>query len=56
MYDVYTNGEYQFTKSNDLTDFEVIDEKISMNFHPRHGTVIPITQKEVDGLMPGGVT
>ena len=46
MYDVYGSGRYQFTKSNDLEHFEVIDNEISMNFHPRHGTVLPITLKE----------
>lgn len=47
MYDMYTSGRYQFTKSTDLQNFSVIDEEISMNFHPRHGTVLPITQKEL---------
>ncbi len=51
MYDVYTNGRYQFTKSSDLKNFSVIDKDISMNFHPRHGTVIPITQKEFKKLV-----
>ncbi|MCE4566618.1 family 43 glycosylhydrolase [Maribellus sp. CM-23] len=51
MYDVYGSGRYQFTKSKDLEHFEVIDEEISMNFHPRHGTVIPITAKEYERLM-----
>ena len=51
MYDVYTNGRYQFTKSPDLQHFEVIDEEISMNFHPRHGTVMPITSEEYNRLM-----
>lgn len=46
MYDVYGSGRYQFTKSKDLEHFEVIDHEISMNFHPRHGTVLPITIKE----------
>ncbi|MFV0521155.1 MAG: family 43 glycosylhydrolase [Mangrovibacterium sp.] len=47
MYDVYTRGRYQFTKSSDLEHFSVIDEDISMNFHARHGTVMPITVKEM---------
>jgi len=51
MYDVYGLGRYQFTKSSDLEQFEVIDEAISMNFHPRHGTVLPITQKEIKRLI-----
>lgn len=47
MYDVYANGRYEFTESNDLENFKKIDDThISMDFHPRHGTVIPITEEE----------
>jgi|GEM_PF-276344 len=46
MYDVYGKGRYQFTKSTDLAHFSVIDSEVSMDFHPRHGTVIPITRSE----------
>lgn len=51
MYDLYTKGGYQFTKSTDLRHFTVIDQEISMNFHPRHGTVMPITEKEMKRLI-----
>ena len=51
MYDVYTRGTYQFTQSTDLDSFAVIDESISMNFHPRHGTIVPITNKELNALV-----
>lgn len=51
MYDLYTKGRYQFTKSTDLMHFEVIDKNISMNFHPRHGTVMPITAEELTRLV-----
>jgi hypothetical protein len=47
MYDVYGIGRYQFTKSTDLKNFTVIDEAVSMNFKPRHGTVMPITKNEL---------
>jgi len=50
MYDVYTKGKYQFTKTKDLKHFTVIDEAVTMNFHPRHGTVMPITTKEAERL------
>jgi arabinoxylan arabinofuranohydrolase len=50
MYDVYTKGKYQFTKSNDLEHFRVIDNEISMDFNPRHGTVLPITRSELKRL------
>ncbi len=51
MYDVYTKGKYQFTKTKDLKTFSVIDEEVNMNFHPRHGTVIPITAAEAERLI-----
>lgn len=51
MYDVYTKGRYQFTKSRDLKNFIVVDNETSMNFHPRHGTVMPITAKEAESLV-----
>jgi len=49
MYDVYSNGAYEFTKSTDLNNFSVVNN-ISMDFSPRHGTVIPITKEEASAL------
>ncbi|MGY5356018.1 family 43 glycosylhydrolase [Wenyingzhuangia sp. IMCC45467] len=51
MYDMYSSGKYQFTKTKDLENFAVIDEAVSMNFHPRHGTVIRITEAETQALI-----
>lgn len=51
MYDVYMKGRYQFTETTDLKHFDVIDQNVTMDFHPRHGTIIPITRKELDRLM-----
>jgi len=51
MYDLYTKGKYQFTKTADLENFTVVDNEVSMNFHPRHGTVLPITAKEEEALL-----
>ncbi|WP_233752666.1 family 43 glycosylhydrolase [Flavilitoribacter nigricans] len=51
MYDLYTAGKYQFCVTDDLQNFQVIDEDISMDFHPRHGSVIPITRKEQERLL-----
>jgi arabinoxylan arabinofuranohydrolase len=51
MYDVYTKGKYQFTRTSDLKNFSVIDQDVSMNFHPRHGTVMPITTQEAEALV-----
>ncbi len=50
MYDVYKKGKYQFTKTNDLQRFKVIDQEVTMNFHPRHGTVMPVTLAEAARL------
>lgn len=50
MYDMYTSGTYQFTTSTDLLNFSVFDDW-SMNFTPRHGTVMPITQEEAEAVM-----
>ncbi len=51
MYDVYTMGRYQFCESTDLENFKVIDSEISMDFKPRHGTVMPITESELKTLI-----
>lgn len=51
MYDMYTSGRYQFTKTKDLQTFRVVDEEVRMNFHPRHGTVMPITEAETKRLV-----
>lgn len=50
MYDVYMKGKYQFTESADLERFKVIDNAVTMDFHPRHGTIIPITRTELIAL------
>lgn len=59
MYDVYMKGKYQFAETKDLQNFKVIDHEISMDFHPRHGSVIPITRSELKAVtekwgMPAG--
>lgn len=51
MYDMYTSGRYQFTKTTDLKNFKAVDNEVSMNFHPRHGTVMPITSSEAQSLV-----
>lgn len=56
MYDVYIKGKYQFTTTNDLENFTVADQKVSMDFHPRHGTVLPITSKEAKALVNKWIT
>lgn len=50
MYDVYMKGAYQFTETTDMKRFKVIDHEVKMDFHPRHGTIIPITRSELNRL------
>ncbi|WP_442588419.1 family 43 glycosylhydrolase [Pedobacter sp. AW31-3R] len=50
MYDVYGKGKYQFCESYDLDKFKVIDQDVKMDFHPRHGTIIPVSRKELKDL------
>ena len=50
MYDVYGKGKYQFCESVDLDRFRVIDHEVSMDFHPRHGSVIPLSRRELLAL------
>jgi hypothetical protein len=52
MYDCYMNGHYQFCRSEDLKRFEFVqDTKTEGKFTPRHGTIIPITQREKERLL-----
>lgn len=50
MYDVYMRGKYQFTETTDFENFKIVDHEVSMDFHPRHGTVIPVTRGEMKRL------
>lgn len=61
MYDLYTSGRYQFTETTDLEHFRAIDSNVTMDFHPRHGTVMAVTRDEMKRLtdkwgLPEGVT
>ena len=61
MYDMYMNGRYQFTETTDLEHFRAIDSKVTMDFHPCHGTVMAVTRDEMKRLtdkwgLPEGVT
>lgn len=50
MYDVYTSGRYDFTESTDLEHFKPVAQKVTMDFHPRHGSIIAITYDELKRL------
>lgn len=56
MYDLYSKGKYQFTKTKDLENFTVIDQDVSMDFKPRHGTILPITRSELKRITAKWVT
>ena len=51
MYDVYTKGKYQFTRSIDFENYSVIDNEVMMDYNPWHGTVMPITKREAKRLV-----
>lgn len=50
MYDVYKAHRYEFCETTDLEHFSIIENNVKMNFHPRHGCVIPITRAEMQRL------
>ncbi len=56
MYDVYMKGSYQFTETTDLKNFKVIDSEVKMNFHPRHGTIIPLPARSCCALPMNGAS
>ena len=51
MYDVYGSGRYEYQTSTDLVNFT--DEPLSFtkDFYPRHGSVISITESEMQRLI-----
>lgn len=51
MYDVYMKGRYELCETTDLLNFTALGDKIKMNFHPRHGSVISLTKEEYDRLL-----
>ena len=50
MYDIYTAGRYEFQRSNDLYEFTSEPESFTKDFFPRHGTVMPISARELKVL------
>lgn len=50
MYDLYTNGRYEFQHTTDLFQFTAKPESFQKNFHPRHGSVIAINKEEARRL------
>jgi hypothetical protein len=50
MYDVYRARKYEFAISTDLETFTAVDSLVEMDFKPRHGTVMGITEEEFGRL------
>lgn len=50
MYDVYRKKEFHFTASEDLKHFRRIDQEIKLDFKPRHGSIVSLTQEEINHL------
>ena len=50
MYDVYKAHRYEFAQTTDLENFEPVKENVTMDFRPRHGTVMTITDSELQRL------
>jgi hypothetical protein len=50
MYDLFRNGRYEFQRTTDLFHFSRQPESFTKDFHPRHGSVMPVTQKEYKQL------
>lgn len=50
MYDLYSDGRYEFQRSEDLFHFTSQPESFTKDFHPRHGSVISITREEARRL------
>ena len=51
MYDCYGSGYYQFCESTDLTNFSLKAQTTTSGmFTPRHGTVLPVTDAEVNAI------
>jgi GH43 family beta-xylosidase len=49
MYDLYTTGAYEFTVSDSLENFRIVNTA-SRDFAPRHGTIMGITRAEAEKL------
>ena len=50
MYDLYSSGRYEFQTSTDLRSFSKKPQSFTKDFFPRHGSVISLTQAELDRL------
>ena len=47
MYDLYSSGRYEFQTSTDLNHFTEQPQSFTKDFFPRHGSVISLTETEM---------
>ncbi len=50
MYDLYGSGRYEFQTSKDLSHWTETPQSFTKDFFPRHGSVISITEEELQRL------
>ncbi len=50
MYDLYGSGRYEFQTADGLKSFDRQPQSFRKNFFPRHGSVISVTQEELDRI------
>ena len=50
MYDLYGSGRYEYQTSMDLNTFTQEPQSFRKDFFPRHGSVISVTQEELDRM------
>lgn len=48
MYDLYSSGRYEYQTSTDLTNFTSKPQSFNKDFFPRHGSVISLTEQEMN--------
>lgn len=48
MYDLYSSGRYEYQTSSDLYSFTKKPQSFEKDFFPRHGSVISLTDDEMD--------
>ncbi|MCH5188230.1 MAG: family 43 glycosylhydrolase [Oscillospiraceae bacterium] len=55
MADAYGAGHYVMAESTDLRSFKPVDKEAYAfeGFHPRHGHVVPVSERQMDALMKG---
>ncbi|MBO4800884.1 MAG: family 43 glycosylhydrolase [Bacteroidaceae bacterium] len=48
MYDLYSSGRYEYQTSTDLINWTAEPQSFRKDFFPRHGSVISVTQEELE--------